>query len=231
MEFLFGLDWAAIVKIIGIDILLGGDNAIVISLACMALVPELRGKAIAYGTLGAVLMRIGLLAIAGLLIGIPYVKFIAGLYLFYIAFSLLVSNEEDSNVAQKPTLWGAIFTIIMADVSMSIDNVLAVTAASQSAGEHAMLYTIVGILFSIPIIVYGSQLIIKAMEKFPIIIWLGGMLLGWVAVEMIISEPFIKEHFTFVEQYALYFKAAGFLAIGLIAKLKIMKSEKENAYA
>lgn len=226
MEFLYGLDWTAIFKIIVIDLLLSMDNVVLIGLACAALAPELRNKAIVLGTGGAILARIVFLSIVGLMFGVPYLKLIGGLYLLYVAYSLLVSNEGDPEVKQKSTLWGAVITIVLADISMSIDNVLSVSAASQSVGPDALLYTIFGILISIPLIVFGSKLVTSLMEKFPIIIWLGGMLLGWVAAEMIISEPFIKEHFTFVEQYALYFKAAGFLAIGLIAKLKIMKSEK-----
>lgn len=223
MEFLLSLDYWAILKIIGIDILLGGDNAIVIALACASLAPEYRNRAILFGTGGAILARIIMLACAGFLMGIPFVKIVAGLYLFYVAIGLLISNEEDANVVQKTTLWGAVMIIVLADVGMSIDNVLAVVAASQSAGEHAIYYTIAGILISIPIIVYGSQLIIKLMEKFPIVIWLGAMLLGWVATEMIITETFVKEHFTSLEHYAIILKVIGFLSVGAIAKLKLIK--------
>jgi YjbE family integral membrane protein len=205
--------------------MLGGDNAIVIALACGALAPEVRNKAIAFGTAGAILARIAFLAIAGLLLGVPYLKLIAGAYLFYIAFTLLVSNEDEADVVQKTTIWGAVGTIVLADIGMSVDNVLAVSAASQSAGEHAILYTVAGILISIPIIIYGSKLVISLMEKFPIVIWLGGMLLGWVAVEMIISEPIIKNYFTISEMNAIILKSIGFFAVGAIAKLKLTKME------
>jgi YjbE family integral membrane protein len=223
LEFLQHLDFAVIFKILVIDILLSADNAIVIALACAALAPQVRNKAIALGTAGAIGARIVFLAIAGLLMGLTYVKLIAGLYLFYIAVSLLISNDEDADIAQKTTIWGAVTTIILADISMSLDNVLAVSAASQSAGEHAIFYTVAGILISIPIIIYGSKLIIRLMEKFPITLWLGGMLLGWVAVEMIISEPVIKNSFTISELNAIILKSIGFIAVGAIAKLKLTK--------
>jgi YjbE family integral membrane protein len=225
LEFLASLDYWVILKIIGIDIMLGGDNAIVIALACSALAPEVRNKAIAFGTAGAILARVFFLAIAGLLLGLPFLKLIAGAYLFYVAFTLLVSNEEEADVVQKTTIWGAVGTIVLADIGMSVDNVLAVSAASQSAGEHAIFYTVAGILISIPIIIYGSKLVISLMEKFPIVIWLGGMLLGWVAVEMIITEPFIKNYFTISEFNAIILKSIGFLSVGAIAKFKLTKME------
>lgn len=223
MEFLSSLDYWAILKIIGIDILLSADNSIVIALCVAALAPEVRNKAIMLGTAGAVAARIFFLAIAGLLFGLPFVKLIGGLYLFYIAYSLLVSNEEDSNVAQKTSVWAAVGTIILADISMAADNVLGITAASQSAGEHAMTYMIAGVLITIPMIVYASKFIINMMEKFPIVIWLGGMLLGWVATEMIITEPLIKERFTFLHDYDIVLKSIGFLSVGLMAKLTLNK--------
>lgn len=223
MEFLLSLDYWAILKIIGIDILLGGDNAVLIGLAVAGLAPEVRNKAIMFGTAGAIGARVFFLAIAGLLFGLPLVKLLGGLYLFYIAYSLLAASEEDSNVAQKTSIWAAVGTIVLADLTMSMDNILAITAASQSAGEHALFYMIAGVVLSIPIIIYGSKLVIALMEKFPIVIWLGGMLLGWVATEMIITEPLIKERFTFLHDYSIILKSIGFLSVGLMAKLTLNK--------
>lgn len=229
MDFIMSIDWVAVLKIVGIDILLGGDNAIVIALACSALAPEVRNKAIAFGTAGAVLARVLFLAIATWLMGFQYVKLFAGLYLFYIAYSLLLETEEDGDdIPKKTNIWGAVFTVVTADAMMSLDNVLAVTSASQSAGEHALFYAIFGIALSIPIIVYGSQLIIKAMDKFPAIIWVGGMLLGWVAVEMIISDATIKSNFEWVTKYDTFIEAVGFFGVGLAVKLRMMFDNKQN---
>lgn len=221
MEFLLGLDYVAILKIIGIDIMLSVDNAIVISLACGALLPEVRNKAILLGTAGAIIARIAFLVVAGLLFGLPSVKLIGGIYLFYIAYSLLVSNDSVPEIERKTTIWGAVGTIILADLVMAMDNVLAVTAASQSTGEHALFYMIAGIVLSIPIIIFGSKLVIALMEKFPIVIWLGAMLLGWVATEMIITEPLVKNMFTDLEKYDIVLKSIGFLSVGALAKLKL----------
>lgn len=221
MEFFQDLNYWAILKIIGIDLMLSVDNAIVISLACSALIPEVRNKAILLGTGGAILARIAFLAIAGLLFGLPLVKLIGGFYLFYVAYSLLVSNDSDVTVNKKTTVWGAVGTIVVADLVMAMDNVLAITAASQSAGEHAMFYMIAGIVLSIPIIIFGSKIVIALMEKFPIVIWLGAMMLGWVATEMIITEPLVKNLFTDLEKYDIVLKSIGFLSVGALAKLKL----------
>lgn len=193
MDFLLSIEWLAVVKIIGVDLLLGMDNAIVISLACASLVPEVRNKAIVLGTLGAVGMRAILLAFAGWLVGFEYVRLIAGAYLIYIGYSLLVSAEDENpDIKKSSSIWGAMFTIMMADMMMSLDNVMAIVAASQSAGEHATLYAIAGVAFSIPIIVFGAKLITILMDKFPIVIWLGGGLLGLVGAEMLISDPVLS---------------------------------------
>lgn len=151
------LDWATIIKIIGIDIMLGVDNAIVIALACATLPVALRGRAVLIGTAGAIGLRSILLLFAGFLMGLIWVKLIAGVYLIYIGYSLLRSNSDSHNVQPATTMFGAIQTIIIADFMMSLDNVLAVTAAAQSTGEHSALYAIAGILFSIPIIIFGAH--------------------------------------------------------------------------
>lgn len=218
MEFLTTLDFAAIFKIIGIDIMLGVDNAIVIALACASLPLHLRTKAILLGTAGAVILRGILLAAAGLLMGLMWVKLIAGIYLLYIGYKLLVSNDSEEHVKSSEHIWGAVQTIIIADFMMSLDNVLAVAGAAQSAGEHSTLYAIAGIIFSIPVIVFGATGIMKLMDKFPIIIWLGAGLLGWVGAEMVISDPVLeayitKVHMTVGEYTHLSYKVAGFAAV------------------
>ncbi len=215
---LSSIDWTAILKIVGIDIMLGVDNAIVIALACASLPLHLRKKAVVYGTAGAVILRAILLVFAGYLIGLTWVKLIAGAYLLYIGFNLLMENGDEHEVKSADHIMGAIKTIIVADFMMSLDNVLAVVAASQSAGEHSTLYAIAGIVLSIPVIVFGAQGIMKLMDKFPIIIWLGAGLLGWVGAEMMITDPVLADYLTRVhgslqDWTHIAYKVAGFAAV------------------
>lgn len=213
------IDWAALIKIIGIDIMLGADNAIVIALACAALAPDMRKKAVLWGTAGAVGLRAVLLAAASLLLEVPYLKIVAGAYLLYVGYKLLKDNGEDhdSSIPAHDRMMSAIKTIIVADFMMSLDNVLAVASAATSAGQHSTLYAIGGIVFSIPIIVFFAQGIIKAMEKFPIIIWAGAGLLGWVGAEMVISDVLIHDWLVsndaFTDMTHIAYKAVGFVAV------------------
>lgn len=233
MEFFSVIDWTAIFKIVGIDIMLGVDNAVVIALACAALAPEVRNKAIALGTAGAIALRAALLAFAGLLIGITGVKLVAGLYLFYIGYSLLVSSEEeDPDVPKKTSIWGAVGTVIVADFMMSLDNVLAVVGAAQSTGQHSTLYAIAGIVLSIPIIILGAKGIMSLMDKFPIITWLGACLLGWVGAEMILTEPLLKDYVVSLSHTAdIVLKLIGFSLVGAAAYIKLSMNKAINAAA
>lgn len=232
MEWFTSLDWAAILKIIGIDIMLGGDNAIVIALACAALPIAMRNKAILWGTFGAIAMRAILLAFAGALMDIEWVKLGAGAYLLFIGFKLLNSNDDDPEVHAKETFWGAVQTIIVADFMMSLDNVMAVAGAAQSAGAHSTMYAIAGILFSIPFIIIGSQAIMKLMDKFPVVLWIGAGLLGWVGAEMMITDPVLSDYITrvhtvFGDPTHLMYKLAGFAAVvfGVLAVRFFKKKE------
>lgn len=218
MENLITIDWAAILKIVGIDIMLGVDNAIVIALACASLPLALRRRAVILGTAGAVGLRAILLVFAGLLMGLTYVKLIAGAYLLYIGYKLLMDSGDEHDVGSPDRLFDAIKTIVVADFMMSLDNVLAVVGASQGAGPHSTLYAIAGIVLSIPIIVFGAQGIMKLMDRFPVIIWLGAGLLGWVGAEMIITDPVLTDYITRVhlsvgEFTHLSYKLAGFVAV------------------
>ncbi|MEY4767133.1 MAG: hypothetical protein RI907_3806 [Pseudomonadota bacterium] len=212
------IDWSAILKIVGIDIMLGVDNAIVIALACNSLPVEMRKRAVMLGTAGAVGLRAILLVFAGLLMGLTWVKLIAGAYLLFIGYSLLMSSEDEHQIQSASHIWGAVKTIIIADFMMSLDNVLAVVGASQSAGEHSTAYAIAGIVLSIPIIIFGAQGIMKLMDRFPIIIWLGAGLLGWVGAEMMITDPVLahyieRVHATLGDVTHLAYKVAGFSAV------------------
>jgi YjbE family integral membrane protein len=183
--------WIALGQIIIIDILLGGDNAVVIALACRKLPPDLRRKGIIFGTAGAIVLRVILIAFAMYLLALPFLKFVGAILLFWIGVKLLVPEDDDhGNIQGSDRLFAAIKTIIVADLVMSVDNVIAIAGAAQNAGgEHHMLLIILGLLISIPIIVWGSQLVIKLMERFPMVITAGGMLLGWIAGGMLVSDP------------------------------------------
>ena len=191
MDFLTSPEfWVALGQIIIIDILLGGDNAVVIALACRKLPPAQRTKGIIWGTAGAIILRVVLIAFAMTLLNLPFLKLIGAILLVWIGIKLLAPDEEaHGNVAESDKLIAAIKTIIVADLVMSVDNVIAIAGAAQNAGEHSMLLVVLGLLISIPIIVWGSQLVIKLMERFPMIITAGGMLLGWIAGGMLVTDP------------------------------------------
>ncbi|MDC8785639.1 TerC family protein [Roseateles koreensis] len=184
--------WLAVGQIIMIDILLGGDNAVVIALACRKLPDTQRTQGILWGTAGAIVLRVVLIFFALTLLNLPYLKLVGALLLLWIGVKLLVPEDEDEHGAIQASdkLWAAVKTVIVADFVMSLDNVIAIAGAAQGAGgDHQMPLVIFGLLVSIPIIVWGSQLVIKLMDRFPLVITLGGMLLGWIAGSMMIGDP------------------------------------------
>ena len=182
--------WVAVGQIILIDVLLGGDNAVVIALACRRLPPNLRIKGILWGTAGAIVLRVILIFFALTLLSIPYLKIVGAVLLVWIGVKLLAPDEEGhGDVAASDKLFAAVKTIIVADMVMSVDNVIAIAGAAQGTGEHQMVLVIFGLVVSVPIIVWGSQLVIKLMDRFPTIITAGGMLLGWIAGTMAVTDP------------------------------------------
>ena len=195
-DFLTAHFWLAVGQIIMIDILLGGDNAVVIALACRQLPPAQRTKGIVWGTVGAIVLRVILIAFALTLLQIPFLKLVGGALLIWIGVKLLAPDEDDhSGIQSSDKLWGAVKTVIVADLVMSVDNVIAIAGAAQGAGEqHQLALVIFGLLVSIPIIVWGSQLVLKLMDRFPIIITAGGMLLGWIAGTMAHSDPAVAPY-------------------------------------
>lgn len=182
--------WVALGQIIIIDILLGGDNAVVIALACRKLPPAQRAKGIMWGTAGAIVLRVVLILFAMTLLNLPFLKFVGALLLVWIGVKLIAPDEDDHDgIEGSDKLFAAIKTIIVADLVMSVDNVIAIAGAAQNSGEHSTLLVVLGLLISIPIIVAGSQLVIKLMARFPFIIVAGGMLLGWIAGGMLVTDP------------------------------------------
>lgn len=173
---------ATLLKVIGIDLVLSGDNAVVIAMAARNVPVEHRKKAIFWGTAGAILLRLVFAAVIVWLLKIPYLAALGGLALIHIAYKLLVSKEKEHKDGGS-TVWSAVKTIIIADAVMSLDNVLALAGVA-----HGFFPILVGILISIPIIIWGSQLILTLMEKFPIIIYGGAGLLAYTAGEMILKD-------------------------------------------
>jgi YjbE family integral membrane protein len=195
-EFLTPAFWIAVGQIIMIDILLGGDNAVVIALACRRLPPAMRMKGIIWGTAGAIGLRVVLIFFALTLLAIPFLKLVGAALLLWIGVKLLVPEDEGghANIEASDKLWAAVKTIIVADLVMSVDNVIAIAGAAQGAhADHQLALVVFGLLVSIPIIVWGSQLVIKLMDRFPVIIVLGGMLLGWIAGTMAVGDPAIAK--------------------------------------
>ncbi len=180
--------WISVGQIILIDILLGGDNAVVIALACRKLPAEQRKKGIFWGVTGAIVLRIILIFFALQLLALPFLKLAGGLMLFWIGAQLMQGGDDDHDVAGATSLFGAIKTIIVADAVMSVDNVIAVAGAAR--GDIVLVAF--GILVSIPIIVWGSQLVLKLMDRYPFVITIGAALLGWIGGEMIIGDQVMK---------------------------------------
>lgn len=221
LEFLTPAFWVAVGQIILIDILLGGDNAVVIALACRGLPKQQRKLGVIYGTAGAIVLRVILIAFALALLAIPYLKLVGGLLLIWIGVKLLLPEAEEeghANIQSSDKLWSAVKTVIVADLVMSVDNVLAIAGAAESAGQHQLFLVIFGLIVSIPIIVAGSQLVLKLMDRFPVIITLGGMLLGWIAGQMMITDPGVKGHVPDSKTWEYGAAVAGALLVLAIGK-------------
>lgn len=230
-EFLTAHFWLAVGQIIMIDILLGGDNAVVIALACRQLPPAQRTKGIVWGTAGAIVLRVILIAFALSLLKVPFLKLVGAILLIWIGIKLLMPQDDDEhgNIQASDKLWGAVKTVIIADLVMSIDNVIAIAGAAQGAGEqHQLPLVIFGLLVSIPIIVGGSQLVLKLMDRFPMIITLGGMLLGWIAGTMAHTDPALVDFLPQEKAWTYGLGAAGALVVLAVGKL-LQRSKPEAA--
>lgn len=186
MDFSSPQFWVALLQIIAIDIVLGGDNAVVIGLACRRLPDHQRKLGIFWGMVGAIGLRVILIFFAVTLLAVPYLKVVGALLLLWIGVKLLLPelDEGGHKIEAGATLFAAIKTIIVADAVMSLDNVIAIAGA---AGDSRAL-VVFGLLLSVPIIIFGSQLVIKLMDRFPVVIVLGGALLGWIAGGMIVTD-------------------------------------------
>jgi YjbE family integral membrane protein len=182
--------WLGLMKIIWINIILSGDNAVVIALAARSLPPEQQRKAIMFGSGAAVVLRIVLTVVAAKLLALSYLQIIGGVLLLWIGAQLLADDEEgEGEASEQGNLMAAVRTILIADLVMSLDNVIAVAAAAK--GDETLL--IIGLAISIPLVVFGSTLMIKLMERYPVIILLGAALIGWVGGETIASDVALQD--------------------------------------
>lgn len=216
-QFLTPEFWLAVGQIIMIDILLGGDNAVVIALACRKLPPAQRRAGILWGTAGAILLRVVLIFFALTLLKLPFLKIVGALLLLWIGIKLLLPEDDDAHegMAASDNLWGAVRTVIVADVVMSLDNVIAVAGAAH--GDMALV--VFGILVSVPIIVWGSRFVLKLMDRFPVVITLGGALLGWIAGGMAVSDSAVTGYFGALPGWLKYASgAAGAVLVVAVGK-------------
>lgn len=202
MDFSSPQFWVALMQIIAIDIVLGGDNAVVIGLACRRLPAHQRKMGIFWGMVGAIGLRVILIFFAVTLLAVPYLKVVGALLLLWIGVKLLLPelDEGGHKIEAGDTLLAAIKTVIVADAVMSLDNVIAIAGA---AGDSRGL-VVFGLLLSVPIIVFGSQLVMKLMDRFPMVIVLGGALLGWIAGGMLVTDVAVAPHLTDVKSIAQY---------------------------
>jgi YjbE family integral membrane protein len=235
MEFLSAPWWSALLAIIIIDLVLAGDNAIVIALAARNLPQDLKKKAIVWGTVGAIVVRSVMTLGVVWLLKIPGLMLVGGLGLLWIAYKLLADEgggEHDGPVTT--TFWGAMKTIVVADALMGVDNVLGVAGAAHGSFD----LVVIGLLISIPIVVFGSSVVLKLVERFPIIIELGSAVLALTAAKMIINEPFMDPVFDppgmihTAARWALYVVCiVGVLGLGRLAKRKMAPAAAVDAQA
>jgi YjbE family integral membrane protein len=216
--------WLIVLKIIFIDIILSGDNAVVIALASRNLPKEQQKKAVFWGGFGAVGLRVLLTFAAVFLLQIPFVQLVGGLLLLWIAIKLLKGEDEDNNIQSGNSLMAAIKTIIVADFVMSLDNIVAIAGAAE--GHLGLI--IFGLLVSIPLIIWGSQLLMKLMNRYPIIVTLGSALLGYTAGEMILKEKMISD-FLDKNLHAGHYIIPILIAVLVVVAGKLLsrKAEKE----
>ena len=223
MEFLNSPDfWIGLVKIIWINIILSGDNAVVIALAARSLPPEQQKKAVMIGSGAAVVLRIVLTVVAAKLLELSFLQVIGGCLLLWIGYQLLTGGDEEEGESKGTgSMVAAIRTILIADLVMSLDNVIAVAATAQGN----MVLLILGLAISIPLVIFGSTLMIKLMERFPVIVTLGAALIGWVGGETIVNDNIMHDYA--IAHPWLHYVAAAAGAILVVAVGKFVKARNE----
>jgi len=206
--------WVALLQIAIINVLLSGDNAVIIALACRSLPPKQQRNAFLIGTVAIVVLMTVLTYFAGILMNIPYVEMVGAVLLLWIGIKLLVPEEENEDVSAADNFWGAVKTIIIADIVMSLDNVLGMAGVAK--GHMGLLF--VGMVITIPLILFGSAMLMKLMERFPIIVTLGAGLLGYVAGEMAIEDPALKGHLANAHYLEIAVPILGALIVVIVGK-------------
>ncbi len=216
--------WIPLLQIIGVNIVLSGDNAVVIALAARSLPPAQQKKAIFWGSGAAIVMRIVLTIFAVKLLGLPFLKLAGAGLLLWIGIQLLIPEDGEGNITSSDNLRTAIKTILLADLVMSLDNVIGVAAAAKGS----MPLLVIGLAVSIPLVIFGASMLLKVMERFPIIITIGGALLGWVAGEMAVTDPAIRD---WVDANMAYLHTVGPVAGAAIVLTigKTMGRKKQHA--
>lgn len=223
--------WAALLSIIVANILLSGDNAVVIALASRNLPPSQQKKAIFWGSAAAIILRVILTITAVQLLSLPYLKIVGAILLIYIGVQLLADSDDEADMEGHSNIWGAIRTILVADLVMSLDNVIAVAAAAQKGPEETrLILLILGLGLSIPLIIFGSTMLLKVMDRFPIIITLGAGLLGLLAGGMLVEAPAIKDTIQAgMEDAHMIFEGIGVAIVLLVGTYLKKKSNNQEA--
>jgi YjbE family integral membrane protein len=220
--------WSALAAIVVIDLILAGDNAIVIALAARNLPKALQRRAVVWGTVGAVLVRASLTVAVLWLLQVPGLMLAGGLLLVWIAYRLLAGDDgsRDHDVAPAMSFWAAMRTIVIADAVMGLDNVLAVAGAAHGS----IVLVVAGLVISIPIVVWGSTLILHWIERFPALLYVGGAVLAWTAAKMMVSEPLVEDHLGAPLKTAVYVGViAGVVGIAALKSRRQARKQTKEA--
>jgi len=203
----------SIAAIVWINLLLSGDNAVVIALACRSLPDGMRMRGLALGAAAAVGLRIFFTIIVATLLGVPFLKLVGGVLLFWIAVKLLIDESEETDVPASKSLWKAVQTIVVADMVMSLDNVLAIAAAANGS----MPLIVFGLVLSAPLVAFGANMMIDVLQRFPIFVWGGAALLGWVAGGLMVEDPAWPTFAHWTPSHAIGYAAAAAGALAVVA--------------
>ena len=228
--------WLALAQIVWVNILLSGDNAVVIALAARSLPPRQQKQAIVIGSGAAIVMRIALTVIAAQLLELPWLKTVGAVLLLYIGVTLLLPDgEEDAHGSDTAGMFNAVRTILIADLVMSLDNVIAVAAAAK--GSMSLL--VIGLAISIPLVIFGSTLLLRVIERFPLVVWLGAGLLGYIAGEVLVQDPALGTALTALAQawgtdlhaLGVAFGGTGAAIVVLLGKALLTRRQTREASA
>ena len=229
MDWMTGVFWVALLKIIWVNILLSGDNAVVIALAARNLPQSQQKKAVFFGSGAAIVLRVVLTIFAVKLLQFPYLKLVGSALLLWIGVQLLAGGEDDGDIKAGASLWSAVRTILIADLVMSLDNVIAVAAAANSAPDSLRnVLLVLGLGLSIPLIIFGSTLLLKLMQRFPAIITLGAALLGFVSGEMAVSDLAIHDWFE-AHMHGMEIPVALVCAVGVVLTGMLLARRQASA--